>query len=183
MKPQLDQHLFRKDTHTYAVLDGASVPDLPVKLFEMRPPNVCLYRGELEPDMLYVAPYLVHILPETQFTKWILAECWGKHWGIFAQSSVSLVGMRKHFRSLLTVNDAAGNPLLFRYYDPRVFLTFLPTCNDQELKKIFGQINCYFAESDDAKSLRRFQLSKNELYETSLNFDSDGKHLPNASMS
>lgn len=168
MNPSLEQQLFKRETHTFVVLDGASVPDLPVKLYELRPPNYCLYRGELEPDMTYVAPYLVHVLPESPFAKWLLKECWGKHWGIFVQSAVSLVGMRKHFRSLLVVNDAAGNPLLFRFYDPRVLQTFLPTCSDIELKRFFGRINYYFAESDDGGSLRRFHFSENQLFETQI---------------
>lgn len=175
MKPQLDQHLFKRDLHTYVVLDGASVPDLPVKLYEMRPPNLCLYRGELEPDIQYVAPYLVHLLPDKEFTKWVLNECWGKHWGIFVQTASSLTGMRKHFRSLLIVNDANGNPLLFRFYDPRVFLTFLPTCNDQELKAFFGKINYYFAESDDAKKLHQFHIYNNELHDKKISFESEAK--------
>lgn len=175
MRPPLEQHLFRRDAHTYVILDGASVPDLPVKLYELKPPNYCLYRGELEPDMTYVAPYLVHVLPDSPFAKWLLKECWGKHWGIFMQSAVSLVGMRKHFRSLLIVNDAAGNPMLFRFYDPRVLLSFLPTCNDIELKRFFGRINFYYAESDDANSLRRFHLSENQLFEMSITAESENK--------
>ena len=176
MTKQPSQYLFRENTHTYAVLDGASVLDLPVKLYEMRPPSVCLYRGELPPDIVYVAPYLVHILPESQFAKWLLAECWGRHWGIFAQSSLSMVGMRKHFRSLLTVDDAAGNPLLFRYYDPRVFLTFLPTCNVEELQIFFGKVNYYFVESDDAVRLHRYSFSKNVLKKTNLILKSDNQN-------
>jgi hypothetical protein len=168
MIQQLERYLFRSSTHTYAVLDGASVPDLPVRLYEMRPPNVCLYRGELQPDIAYVAPYLVHLLPKTEFTNWLFSECWGKHWGIFAQSGLSLNGMRKHFRSLLIVNDSNGNPLLFRYYDPRAFLTFLPTCNAAELQNFFGRVNHYFVESDDASRLYRFRFANNELKKTNL---------------
>lgn len=168
MTKSLNQYLYRENTHTYAVLDGASVPDLPVKLHEMRPPNVCLYRGEIPADLLYVAPYLVHLLPDSQFTKWLLAECWGKHWGIFAQSALSLVGMRKHFRSLLIVDDAEGKPLLFRYYDPRVFRSFLPTCNVEELQTFFGRVNYYFVESEKSAELNRFNFSNNVLKKTSL---------------
>ena len=84
--------------------------------------------------------------------------------------------MRKHFRSLLIVNDAAGNPMLFRFYDPRVFLTFLPTCNDIELKRFFGRINFYFAESDEADRLRRFHLSESQLFETIIKPESEDKH-------
>lgn len=171
MKEQLGQYLFRDGTYTYAVLDGASVPDLPVKLYEMNPPNVCLYRGELPEDLVYVAPYLAVLIPNTPFTDWVLTEFWGKHWGIFAQSPVSLNGMRKHFRNLLTVNDAEGNPMLFRYYDPRVLPSFLLTCNSDELETIFGEVKYYFAESVDTKELFRFNFAKNKLRETRLKLD------------
>jgi hypothetical protein len=168
MKQKLSEYLFKKNTYTYAVLDGASVPDLPIKLHEMRPPHICLYRGELPPDLVYVAPYLVQILPDLDFANWLFAECWGKHWGIFAQSSLTITGIRKHFRSLLTVYDETGKPLLFRYYDPRVFLTYVPTCNAAELELFFGKVNYYFAESDDATVLQRYNFSQTELKKTTL---------------
>lgn len=171
MKKNQGQYLFRENNHTYAVLDGASVPDLPMKLYDMSASNICLYRGELPPDIQYVAPYLVHLLPGTEFTNWLLTECWGKHWGIFAQSSLKLVEMRKHFRSLLTVYDETGNPLLFRYYDPRVFTTYLPTCNVEELRMFFGKINYYFVELEDMTKLNRYQFANNELKKTSLDLE------------
>lgn len=173
MKQKLAEYLFRKNTHTYAILDGASVPDLPIKLHEMRPPNLCLYRGELPPDLVYVAPYLVHLQPKADFTNWLFNECWGKHWGIFAQSATTMTGMRKHFRSLLTVYDETGKPLLFRFYDPRVLLTYIPTCSAAELELFFGKVNYYFAESDDAKILQRFNFSKTELKKTSLEMENE----------
>ena len=171
MKQQLEKYLFRDDTHTYVVLDGASVPDLPVKLYEMNPRNVCLYRGELAPDLVYTAPYLVHLFPNTSFTDWLLSECWGKHWGIFAQSRVSLTGMRKHFRTLLTVDDENGKPMLFRYYDPRVLLPFLMTCNSDELEIIFGEVRYYFTESPNTKELSRIHFADNKLNEAKLGFE------------
>ena len=171
MKEQLEKYLFRNDTHTYAVLDGASVPDLPVKLDEMNPPNFCLYRGELPPDLIYAAPYLVHLFPGTAFTDWLLSEFWGKHWGIFAQSRMSLTGMRKHFRLLLTVDDENGNPMLFRYYDPRVLLPFLMTCNGDELEIIFGTVRYYFTESPHTSELSRVHFANNKLNEAKLKLE------------
>ncbi|HEY0457802.1 MAG TPA: DUF4123 domain-containing protein [Pyrinomonadaceae bacterium] len=176
MKEQLGKYLFRDGTHSYAILDGASVPDLPVRLYEMNPTNLCLYRGELPPDLVYAAPYLVYLFPGTAFTDWLLTECWGKHWGIFAQSPVSIAAMRKHFRSLLTVDDENGKPLLFRYYDPRVLPPFLLTCNYSELEILFGEVKYYFAESFDAKELCRFHLAKEKLNETRLKIDVDDKN-------
>lgn len=154
--------------HTYAILDGAAVPDLPVRLHEMQPHNVCLYRGELPPDLVYTAPYLVHLNPKADFTKWLFTHCWGKNWGIFVQTPQALTGMRKHFRSFLVVHDENGRPLLFRYYDPRVFLTFLPTCNTDELKEFFGEVSYYFAEADGGEQLRRYNFEDDKLFKTSL---------------
>ncbi len=168
IKDQLNKYLFRQNYYTYAVLDGASVKDLPEKLYKMGARNICLYRGELEPDMVHVAPYLALLLPGTDFTNWLLSECWGKHWGIFAQTPISITGMRKHFRSLLTVYDEAGNPLLFRFYDPRVFLTYLPTCTAEETETFFGTVNYYFAEAENATQLRRFNFEDNKLRKTNL---------------
>jgi hypothetical protein len=169
---QLNKYLFRPNHYTYTVLDGASVKDLPVKLDKMNAQSICLYRGELEPDMVYVAPYLALLMPGTDFTNWLLAECWGKHWGIFAQTPVSITGMRKHFRSLLTVYTEDGDPLLFRFYDPRVLLTYLPTCTAAETETFFGKVNYYFVEAENATKLRRFKFADNKLGKTNLAIES-----------
>lgn len=163
MKHTLEEHLFQKGMHTLAILDGASVPDLPIRLYEMDPPNYCLFTGELEPDLQYAAPYLVYLFRNSDFTNWLLSECWGKHWGIFAQSRHSLGNMRRHFRSLVRVYDEDGKPMIFRFYDPRVLTSFLPTCNPGELKTVFGQIDTYFAEDAEAQSLVSFSLEDGAL--------------------
>ena len=125
--------LFRdSDTNVYAVLDGASVPRLPQRLVEEQVENFCLFRGKLEPDMREVAPYLVRLNSGDGFTNWILSEGWGQHWGIFACGVAEIREMRRHFRSLVHVYDADGNPLIFRYYDPRVLQVYLPTCDANE---------------------------------------------------
>ncbi|HEY8561324.1 MAG TPA: DUF4123 domain-containing protein [Pyrinomonadaceae bacterium] len=155
--------MFEERARAFAVLDGASVPDLPTKIYEMQPHAVCLYRGELEPDMAEVAPYLVELFPDTTFTDWLLSEgLGGKHWGIFARSPFSLTELRKHFRKFLTVYDETGNPLLFRYYDPRVLVKFLPTCDQESLDKLFGRVTEYAAE-DGTENFMRFELQNGKL--------------------
>lgn len=163
MKESIEKFLFVEGTRAFAVLDGASVPDLPLKIYEMQPHSVCLYRGELEPDLAEVAPYLVELFPDTTFTEWLLSEgLSGKHWGIFARSPFSLTELRKHFRKFLTVYDDAGNPLLFRYYDPRVLVKFLPTCDQESLEKLFNRVTDYLAE-DGKSGFKRFELFNGKL--------------------
>src|ERR1022692_464965 len=64
----------------YAVLDGASVPGLLDRLTQWEPARECLYRGEIKPDLAEMAPYLVQMEPDTEFTAWILQEGWGNQW-------------------------------------------------------------------------------------------------------
>ena len=152
MFEQLRPHLFPGDgTNTYAILDGASIPDLLDKLDECQPEYVCLYAGELEPDVEECAPYLVRLDPDSEFTRWVIDEGWGKHWGIFATSPADLRAMRKHFRTFLLVKDPEGKTLYFRYYDPRVLAIYLPATNANERESIFGEVSAYFFETGDAE--------------------------------
>jgi len=70
---------------TFAILDGASAPGLLKQLYEHEPEYCCLYRGELEPDLAQVAPYLVKLVKDHPFTYWLLGKGWGDSWGIFVR--------------------------------------------------------------------------------------------------
>ena len=130
---------------------------------KMNPPHYCLFRGKLEPDVAEVAPYLIGLLPGTHFTNWILGKNLGENRGIFAHCRHSLNEMRRHFRSLITVQNERGNPMIFRFYDPRVIRPFLPTCETEELKIFFGKVTDYFVEGEDKESLVNFSLQNDQL--------------------
>ena len=161
----ISSFLFKEDgTNPFAILDGASVPGLLDKLYgPERPEFECLYAGELKPDLAEVAPYLVRLQPDSEFTTWVLEQGWGKHWGIFALSPADLREMRHHFRRFLTVHDPSGKPLLFRYYDPRVLRTYLPTCNPEELSTLFGPVSCYLAEAEQPDRILHFRVASGSL--------------------
>src|SRR5258708_30653063 len=91
----IHKHLFTdEDANVFAALDGASIPDLLDKLYGLLPEFECLYRGELEPDVAEVAPYLVRLEPNAEFTKWVFTHGWGQHWGIFASSLADFRALR-----------------------------------------------------------------------------------------
>jgi hypothetical protein len=140
----------------YVVLDGASVPELPQRLARWKIESVCLFRGELKPDVAQTAPYLATFQPDTPFAEWVLSEGWGKHWGIFVMSHANFRALRQHFRSFLMVYTPEGNPVYFRYYDPRVLRVYLPTCNAKELRTVFGLVLRYIVEDADPATLLKF---------------------------
>lgn len=156
-------------THLYGIFDGASVPDLPMRLYHAQLPNHCLFNGDLDPDLAYVAPYLVYLPPEHEFTEWVFGEGFGDDWGIFVHTRHSIIEMRRHFRSLINVYDEKGNSMTFRYYDPRVLRKYLPTCSPRELSAFFGNVDALFAEGEDGENLLRFELKDNALTQTVLN--------------
>jgi hypothetical protein len=158
----LRSHLFPGEAklNTFAVLDGASIPGLLGRLRADKPEHVCLYRGELKPDLAQRAPYLVRLDPASPFADWLLTEGYNKHWGIFALAPVNFGAMRKHFRTFLLVKDPDGKQVYFRYYDPRVLRLYLPTCNAQETAIVFGPIRNYLLESESPANLLRFWPDK-----------------------
>lgn len=165
----VEQALFSSDSGTvFAILDGASVGDLLTPLYEHQPEFECLYRGELQPDMAEVAPYLVRLERETVFTNWVLEQGWGNHWGIFATADADLPTMRRHFRRFLVVHDPDGKPLYFRYYDPRVLRVYLPTCNAEELQTMFGPVEWFMLEDEGPATALRFQLQAGALRQQKL---------------
>jgi hypothetical protein len=166
MTELLVKYLFSEPaTNVYTVLDGASMEQLPQLIWEHEPENICLYRGELEPDMAAAAPYLVKLEYDHPFTKLVCEEGWGNHWGIFAltPAEVDIRALRQHFRKFLMVYNPDGKLIYFRYYDPRVLRVYLPTCNTEELGIVFGPVNSYIMEDGDSPILLRFGLKDEKL--------------------
>ncbi len=147
-----------EESNVYVVLDGASVPDIIQNLAKYKAESICLYRGELDPELAQTAPYLVHLTADSELTDWVLSGI-GHHWGIFAISKANIKDMRKHFRTFLMVYDPDGEPIYFRYYDPRVLRDFLPTFEENEMGQIFGPVDRYYVESENGEELMVFQQS------------------------
>jgi hypothetical protein len=95
-----------------------------------------------------VAPYLVQFDKEDVFLERLLRNGWGKRWVSFFTSNAEFDAVRKHFRKFLFVKDERGETVYFRFYDPSILRTFLPACNNEELKQFFGQIDEFIVESE-----------------------------------
>lgn len=142
----------------FGILDGAMVPDLTAKLTSLAPQHFCLIRGLLQPDLAQVAPYLVFLQRGCPFTEWLLANGWGRCWGIYGGSNMSIIELRKHFRHLLHVSDESGKPYYFRFYDPYVLRNYLPRCTDQEATEFFGSVQWILVEEAFPETARKFFL-------------------------
>ena len=142
--------------HLFAVMDSARDPNIPIELRRKGAEFTSLYRGEPEESLSSVAPYLVSLDPKSELMRWLLTNGWGNSWGIFLVSAASLATLRRHFRHFLLVHDTAGSELYFRFYDPRVLRTFLPTCTGTETKRVFGPVGVYLLEAENGEAVSFF---------------------------
>src|SRR5271166_6407871 len=158
--PGLTDILFQEgDAPVFAVLDGASAPKLVANLYEHKPEHCCLYPGDLKPDMVAVAPYLVRLEAGQEFTELVLREGWGAHWGVLVVSHSQLRTLRDHFRNFNKVELPDQRTVIFRYYDPRVLRVFLPVCNQAELRLFFGPVQSFIVESEAPQEGARFAFT------------------------
>ena len=132
---------FAEEGKLYAILDACDEPEVPSKVTALGDRATCLYRGVDDPKTLAIAPYLAHL--DSSDVNWLAETLWGRFWGIFAIADSTLKAMRKHFRKFLTVDLEGQGPVYFRYYDPRVLETFLPTCNADQLTSFYGKIDAF----------------------------------------
>ncbi|MCF6345803.1 MAG: DUF4123 domain-containing protein [Thiomicrorhabdus sp.] len=52
--------------------------------------------------------------------------------------------------------------LYSRYYDPRVFTRFLPSCQPNQLQTIFGPVKAYLVE-DSATDMQRYWVDNQQI--------------------
>ena len=160
--------------HLYAVFDGAALANLPEVLAGHQLEHLCLLPGELDPDLALVAPYLSELPPLSPFAAEFLSQGLGRHWGILAATDAPFKTLRMHLRKFLSVWDPDGQPLYFRYYDPRVLRTYLPTCTGEELTTFFGPINAFYTEGLEPATLIRFTATDSGLDQQTLSIAPPG---------
>jgi hypothetical protein len=161
------RHLWRTDAtngqlapYLHCILDAARDPRIYPRLRGFAPTAeiASLYQGTAGTKMAAVAPYLVCLGSDTNIFDWIWEGGWGQSWGIFFWSLYTFEGLRAHFRTLTKVMLPDGKAVLFRFYDPRVLGTFLPTCDQKQLTDIFGNVERFCLESPATRGVEEFSF-------------------------
>lgn len=137
-----DLRQFAGEQRLYAVLDACDAPAIQTKVAELGPARaLCLFRGEVAPDILEVAPYLTRM--DRTLLQWLVETVWSEPWGIFVVAKLDAEVVRKHLRRFLIVKDEAGEAMYFRYYDPRVLPSFAASSNREEWAEFLGAVTAY----------------------------------------
>lgn len=124
-----------------AVIDGSVLPGLPERLRGARCVGWdCLQRGALTPAAAAQAAYIVELLPESDFTGWLLGEACEafEGWGVLMSGPRPLLAMREHSRQLAEVRGPDGRRRPWRWWDAELLATLLPGLAPSQLDAFFA---------------------------------------------
>ena len=153
----------------FAVVDAAQDPRL-YGLIKSARSNACLFSGKLSYDLAAASPHVVRLRPEEP-----LLEAWrtagaGKNWGIMCRSVQSLDYLRKHFRKFLQAKLPDGMIAMFRFYDPRVFNTYIRAAMPEERKPWFDGIGVIAVEGAPGK-VHNYHMRGDRLFDADVSVD------------
>jgi hypothetical protein len=142
----------------YCVIDAAKDPRIYPELaaFAADYDIASLYEQPAASEFATVAPYLICLGTDLRLFDWLWQHGWGNGWGIFAWTVTSFDNVRRHFRHLAVVHTEHEAKLLFRFYDPKVVAAFLRTCDEAQLRSMFGPLSTISVETNRGCSITIF---------------------------
>jgi len=139
----------------FALLDAARDPRVLEILRAALEPHHSLYDGIRGEAFSEEAPYLVGLPEGCWLLERLVREGWGQSWGVYLTCRRPFVEIRRHLRRFLLVEEeATRDPLLFRFYDPRVLPVFLASCTPRQKATFQGEIDGFVVEGDQGEILR-----------------------------
>jgi hypothetical protein len=124
----------------YLILDRARAPEIGALIASATCKHQTLYGGKLAESLEEFGPELLEIDETQPITRTFATKGWRQAWGVFVLSRYDFETVRNQLRRLLGVELPDGGKALFRFYDPRVLRTFLPTCTKEERSSFFGNV-------------------------------------------
>jgi hypothetical protein len=146
----------------YAAVDAAA-DDRLYGLIQLASEKQCLFAGEIDPVLARASPWFVALTPQDH-----LFHAWrdigrDKAWGILMRSRWGFRDVRRHLRHFMQVMLPAGDVVMFRFYDPRVFKVYLPTCTPEELAKWYKGVSAFVVETGEGGNFHEFRFDGQQL--------------------
>jgi len=126
---------------TYVIVDASKIEKLTnelMALITLKYEN--LFTQEDAESLEEVAPYMIELKKEDDFTTWIYENVYGELGSLFIHSTAEIEELSEHFREYITTTMEVAHPkkptemmetkAYVRLYDPRVFPDFLQSLED-----------------------------------------------------
>jgi len=141
---KIEDFIFQRKAYKgrlYALVDAAFDERIYPLLKQYPQQCACLFHGyDLPRDVVAAAPHLVTMTAGHRLTDALQASDFPL---VYVCSYASLANLVLHFRKFINARDRNGHQYYFRFYDPRVFAVFLPSCDRQQLAQWFDCVHAY----------------------------------------
>ena len=131
----------RQGARVYAVIDGLVIPGIAEKLkTAVLAGWDCLQRGALSEEAAQRATYLAELKEASPFGDWLFGEATVTFpgWGLLSISTQPLLAVREHCRAIGEVATPDGERRAWRWFDPEVLRTAMPTLLAGQLDEMFA---------------------------------------------
>ena len=144
----------KKAINLYVIIDAAKIKKLTNELIVVDKEKVqILFDGQEAIELEEVAPYLVELKKEDEFTKWIAKNVYGHNGAIFIKSREDIVTLAQHLKPFIPVTrevEHEGKIITqkgyFAYYDPRVFPNWIESEEQTTQSSFFSPITKLYCE-------------------------------------
>lgn len=140
----------------FYILDAAQIETELILAQKLNSDSRCLYTGESELTLKYVAPYLFSHQEDSDFSHWLMLKKQQSSLGYFINTKANVDQLYRHLRTLLFVKTEEEEELYFRFYDPFVARIFLPICDTMQIREFFGPINFLIVETETPFLFRQY---------------------------
>lgn len=138
----------------YAVVDSTRHAEL-YNFITEHAVHQCLYSDIEAIRLARYAPYCVDLDRSPEFvSRWFAhaGQGWHMHWGWLFQSRLSLAALQHHFKKISHIQLPNQQPLLWRFYDPRVLKKSLPGLSQEQTAENFGALQpIVFYQSESSR--------------------------------
>jgi hypothetical protein len=148
----------------YGVIDTAQDPAL-LPLVKQCAEHVSIISGQLDPQLAAALPWVIALDPREPLVARWHSEGEGRNWGILVQSPMTLGHVKLLFKKFINAQLPDGRVVLFRFYDPRVFRTFIRAAQPAERAPWFRGITHYSVESERPGHYHDFTLRDGALFD------------------
>ncbi|MEQ1883839.1 MAG: DUF4123 domain-containing protein [Bryobacteraceae bacterium] len=145
--------LYGPGESVFALLDPVRDPRIPAFLDAARAEFARV------DDTVASSPYLVALPSKAKLLDVLVKDGWGHQWGYYFTSRESFDANRLHWRSYVMLRTERGREITFRYWDPRVLRTILPSMPPEEARDFFGNAARLVVEGEKTETALEYSLT------------------------
>jgi hypothetical protein len=159
---------------TYVIVDAAKIKKLTnelIALTSLKYEN--LFMPYEQEQLEEVAPYLIELKKEDEFTTWVYENVYGKQGAMFIHSTQNIEELSEHLRPYITTTTNVPNPknetelieveAYMRLYDPRVFPRFIKKLKDYRSSFFLNIETIYVENKKEQNELVAFKVEEEKV--------------------